>query len=60
LPMVTPAAILRRVGRIDFESSSASFFRFAEQLVKKTSSRSSFGSVLACSVLSLLYEFHFH
>ena len=36
LPMVTPAAILRRVGRIDFDSSSASFFRFAEQLVKKS------------------------
>ena len=36
LPMVTPTAILRRVGRIDFESSSASFFRFAEQLVKKS------------------------
>lgn len=36
LPMVTPTAILRCVGRIDFESSWASFFRFAEQLVKKS------------------------
>lgn len=35
LSVVTPAAILGCVGWIDIESHSASFFRFAEQLVKK-------------------------
>lgn len=36
LPMPTSAAILRDVGRIHLDSSSASFCRFAEQLVKKS------------------------
>jgi len=35
LPMVAPAAILCRVGRIDFDEHSASFFRFARELVKE-------------------------
>ena len=35
LPMVTPAAILRRVGRVDFEERSASFFRFAREMLKE-------------------------
>ncbi|HEX6478658.1 MAG TPA: hypothetical protein VF043_07425 [Ktedonobacteraceae bacterium] len=35
LPMVTPAAILTRVGRIDFDNYPASFFRFAGQLGKE-------------------------
>ncbi len=35
LPMVTPAALLRRVGRIDCDELSASFFRFARQSVKE-------------------------
>src|SRR5450432_1792245 len=33
--MVTPAAILRRVGRVDFEERSASFFRFAREMLKE-------------------------
>ncbi|HYU74721.1 MAG TPA: hypothetical protein VEL31_18785, partial [Ktedonobacteraceae bacterium] len=36
LPMVTPAAILRCVGRIHFDSRSSSFFRFGEQFIKKS------------------------
>src|SRR5438067_8221403 len=40
LSMMAPAATLRRVGRVDFDSRSASFFRFAEQLVKKSRPRS--------------------
>jgi hypothetical protein len=39
LPMVAPAAILRRVGRVDFDTCSASFFRFARQSVKKSCPR---------------------
>jgi hypothetical protein len=39
LPMVAPAAILRCVGGIDFDTCSASFFRFARQSVKKSSPR---------------------
>ena len=35
VPMMTPAAILRRIGRIDFDKRSASLFRFARQFVKK-------------------------
>ncbi len=35
LPMMTPATILRRVGRVDFEQRSASFFRFARELLKE-------------------------
>ncbi len=35
LPMVAPAAILGRIGRIDFDERSASFFRFARELVKE-------------------------
>ena len=35
VPMVTPAAILRCVGRVDFDELSASFFRFARQFLKK-------------------------
>ncbi len=35
LPMVTPAALLRRVGRIDCDELSASFFRFGGQSVKE-------------------------
>ena len=33
--MVTPAAILRCVGRVDFDTRSASFFRFARQSLNK-------------------------
>ena len=36
LPMVAPAAILRCVGWIDFDGCSSSFFRFGEQLLKKS------------------------
>lgn len=36
LPMMTPAAILAGIGGVDFESRSASFFRFAQQLIKKS------------------------
>jgi hypothetical protein len=39
VPMVTPAALLTGIGWIDFDGSSASFFRFAEQLVKKARPR---------------------
>src|ERR1700694_3632815 len=39
LPVVTPTAILRRVGRVDFDTRSASFFRFARQSVKKSCPR---------------------
>jgi hypothetical protein len=39
LPMVAPAAILRCVGRVDFDKRSASFFRFARQSVKKSCPR---------------------
>src|SRR5438105_10029668 len=39
LPMVTPAAILGCVGRVDFDTRSASFFRFARQSVKKSCPR---------------------
>ncbi len=35
LPMVTPAAILRCIGRINFDELSASFFRFAGQFPEK-------------------------
>ncbi len=35
LPVMTPAAILRRVGRIDSHVGSASFFRFAGQFAEK-------------------------
>ncbi len=35
LPMVTPAAILRCIGRINFDELSASFFRFAGQFTEK-------------------------
>src|SRR5450755_170238 len=35
LPMVAPAAILTGVGRVDFDERSASFFRFARELVKE-------------------------
>jgi len=35
LPMMAPAAILRRIGRIDFDERSASFFRFARELGKE-------------------------
>src|SRR6266542_5280657 len=35
LPMVAPATILRRVGRVDFDQHSASFFRFARELLKE-------------------------
>ena len=35
LPMMTPAALLRRIGRIDFDELSASFFRFARQSLKE-------------------------
>jgi hypothetical protein len=35
LPMVTPAALLRRIGQVDFHQLSASFFRFARQLREK-------------------------
>jgi hypothetical protein len=33
--MMTPATILCRVGRVDFEERSASFFRFARKLLKE-------------------------
>src|SRR2546423_3013996 len=36
LPMMTPAAILRCIGGIDFDSRSSSFFRFGKQLLKKS------------------------
>ena len=36
LPMVAPAAILTRVGRVDCDKLSASFFRFARQSVKES------------------------
>lgn len=39
LPMVTPVALLTRVGKVDFDCRSASFFRFAEQPLKKTRPR---------------------
>src|SRR6266487_195634 len=35
LPMMTPAAILCRIGRVDFDKRSASFFRFARELPKE-------------------------
>jgi hypothetical protein len=35
LPMMAPAAILRCVGRIDFDELSASLFRFTRQLTKE-------------------------
>ena len=35
LPVVTPAAILTGVGRIDFDQLSASFFRFAGQFAEE-------------------------
>jgi len=35
LPMVAPAAILRRIGRIDFDEGSPSFFRFGGQSIKE-------------------------
>jgi hypothetical protein len=35
LPMMAPATILRRVGRVDFEERSASIFRFARELLKE-------------------------
>ncbi len=35
LPMMTPATILRRMGRVDFEERSASFFRFARKVLKE-------------------------
>ncbi len=33
--MVAPATILRRVGRVHFEERSASFFRFAREVLKE-------------------------
>src|SRR2546423_10408524 len=39
LAMSTPAACLTRIGRIDFDSCSSSFFRFGEQFVKKSRPR---------------------
>src|SRR6266852_5722430 len=33
--MMAPAAILARIGRIDFDKLSASFFRFARELAKE-------------------------
>src|SRR6266705_1632682 len=33
--MMAPAALLRRVGRVDFDERSASFFRFARELGKE-------------------------
>jgi hypothetical protein len=35
LPMVASAALLRRVGRVDFEEPSASFCRFAGEVIKE-------------------------
>src|SRR5947209_6607641 len=35
LPMVTPATVLGRIGRIDFDEGSPSFFRFGGQSVKE-------------------------
>src|SRR6266699_573158 len=35
LPMSTDAACLTRIGRIDFDQLSASFFRFARELTKE-------------------------
>ena len=35
LPIVTRAALLRRIGRVDLDELSASFFRFARQLREK-------------------------
>src|SRR5450755_3189106 len=35
VPMMTSAAILSRVGRVHFDQHSASFFRFAGEVVKK-------------------------
>ncbi len=35
LPMVAPAAILTGVGRVDLDERSASFFRFAREVVKE-------------------------
>gem|GEM_PF-2330457 len=35
VPVMAPAAILRGVGRVDCDKRSASFFRFARQLVNK-------------------------
>src|SRR5436305_4542688 len=35
LPMMAPTAILTGIGRIHFDQSSASFFRFAEELIKE-------------------------
>ena len=35
LPTMTPAAVLGRVGRVDFDHHSASFFRFAGELPKE-------------------------
>ena len=35
LPVVTPAAILTRIGRVDLHTLSASFFRFARQFAKE-------------------------
>ena len=36
LSMVAPATILTGIGWVDFDSRSSSFFRFGEQLVKKS------------------------
>src|SRR5260221_9343330 len=52
LPMMTPAAILTRIGWIHFDSHSSSFFRFGEQLVKKTRPRS------VCNALSKTMVMH--
>src|SRR6266480_2147638 len=35
-PDRVPAALLRCIGRVDFDSRSSSFFRFGEQLIKKS------------------------
>src|SRR5438105_932863 len=35
LPMMAPTAILRCIGRIDFDYCSASFYRFAGKLIKE-------------------------
>ena len=61
LPMSTLTAGLTRIGRIDFDSSSASFFRFAEQLLKKPSPRgvsNAFGKTVVVNHAVDLQVFH--
>src|SRR5437879_9712820 len=52
LPVMASATILTGIGRIHFDSRSASFFRFAEQLVKKTRPRG------VCNALSKTMVVH--